>query len=151
MPYLWGKPSQTYLKLSMLYNPLQWPHLREWRMVKFFRTLCSLPVIPRPWMLGAIPPRLKGSNNPDPSHPTEAACMRLRARHTSLVIKSQALGNGRRPNSSVLHLLGDNAAHRYIVVKRTTDSPHTHTLMRTRGPGGLLCLSRQHCFWGMGR
>lgn len=49
--------------------------------------------------------------------PLEGVCRRLSARHTSVVMKSQALGNGRKPNSSILHLLGDDAAHRYILVK----------------------------------
>ena len=89
-------------------------------------------------MLGATLPRLKGSENPDISHYAESARRRLRARHTSVVIKSQALGNGRKPNSSILHILGDNAAHRYIVVNNRLLSPTDN--MGTRGPGDLLCL-----------
>lgn len=58
---------------------------------------------------------------------------------TSVVIKAQALGNGRKPHSSIVHLLGDNAAHRYTVVKRTRLPAPTDS-MRTRGPGGLLYL-----------
>lgn len=107
----------------MPYNPLQWPHLREWRMVKFFWTLCSLPVIPRPWMLGAIPHRLKGSYNLDVSHSTEGVCKRLSTRHTSVLMKFQALGNSWKSNASIVHLLGDDAAHRYTLAERTTEAP----------------------------
>lgn len=131
----------------MPYNPLQWPHLREWRMVKFFWTLCSLPAIPRPWMLGAIPHRLKGSDNPDVSHSTEGVCKRLSTRHTSVVMKFRAFENSRKPDSWIVHL-GDNAAHRSILTKRT-EAPTPTDDMRTRGSDDLPCLKQQHCFCGM--
>lgn len=60
----------------------------------------------------------KGSHNPDVSHSTEGVCKRLSTRHTSMVMKFQAFGNSRKPNSWIVHL-GDNAAHGSILTKRT--------------------------------
>lgn len=68
---------------------------------------------------------------------------------TSVVMKLEALGNSRKPNS-VVHL-GDNAAHRCILAKRTTEAPTPSDDMRTRGSDDLPFLKQQHCFWGMGR
>lgn len=95
-------------------------------------------------MSGALPRRLKGSNNPDVSHSTEGLCKRLSTRHTSVVMKLEALGNSRKPNSVVY--LGDNAAHRDILAKRTTEAPTPSDDMRTRGSDELSFLKQQHCF-----
>lgn len=122
MPYLWGKPSQASLRLPIPIVLYSGPasENEEWSSSS---------------ELSAVFQSSQGHGCRGPPHPDLRGQIILilpipLTQHaggwgwdTSVVIKSQALGNGRKPNSSILHLLGDKAAHRYTVVKRTRDSP----------------------------
>lgn len=89
----------------------EWSHSSE---------LCSLPVIPRPWMLGAIPPNFCGQIILAPPIPLK---QQLEAEGDTHLCGNQSQSLGKAESLiPQFYLLGANAAHRYIVVKRATDS-----------------------------
>lgn len=56
---------------------------------------------------------------------------------TPVIMKSQHLEMAESLNSSILHLPGDNEAHGYMLVERTTEVPTPIDDVRTRGRDGL--------------
>lgn len=68
---------------------------------------------------------------------------------TPVIMKSQHLEMAESLNSSILHLPGDNEAHRYMLVERTTEV-HPNWWREDKGMWRA-CLKQQHCFWGLGK
>lgn len=67
-----------------------------------------------------------GVKSAEISHSPDGVCRRFKARHT-VVVNCQGLECDRKPNPAIMSLLGDYAAHEYILVlnRRTTQAPPT--------------------------